>query len=162
MHYLRLWRHGTTDDPRPSTLDLFWAKVDTTAGPDGCWPWLGTRNGAGYGRFKVAGRKIYAHRYAYETFVGQVPGDRPQIDHQCNSTSCVNPSHLQPATARANTLRGNAVTAKNARKTHCPAGHPYSGANLYVKPTGNRTCRACRKDSDARRRARQATSPRDS
>lgn len=35
----------------------------------------------------------------------------------------------------------------NARKTHCPAGHPYSGENLRISPTrngrGNRICREC-------------------
>lgn len=42
--------------------------------------------------------------------------------------------------------------AQNARKrtgtghgteTHCPYGHPYSGENLYVKPSGGRECRTC-------------------
>lgn len=28
-------------------------------------------------------------------------------------------------------------------KTHCKHGHPYSGANLYVSPTGKRACRTC-------------------
>lgn len=39
----------------------------------------------------------------------------------------------------------------NAKKTHCPQGHPYSGPNLYIAPsTGNRDCRVC---SSARARA---------
>jgi hypothetical protein len=29
-------------------------------------------------------------------------------------------------------------------KTHCPAGHPYSGDNLYTAPNGDRHCRTCR------------------
>jgi hypothetical protein len=29
-------------------------------------------------------------------------------------------------------------------RTHCPAGHPYGGDNLYVAPTGARGCRTCR------------------
>lgn len=33
-----------------------------------------------------------------------------------------------------------------ARKTHCPKGHPYEGDNLYLAPSGNRKCRACRAD----------------
>ncbi len=41
----------------------------------------------------------------------------------------------------------------NARKTHCPAGHPYSEENTYVRPDGQkkRDCRICR----ARRRSEQ-------
>lgn len=35
-------------------------------------------------------------------------------------------------------------THYNARKTHCPAGHPYSDDNTYITPsTGDRTCRTC-------------------
>jgi hypothetical protein len=30
-------------------------------------------------------------------------------------------------------------------KTHCPWGHPYSGANLGHNPNGGRTCRHCRR-----------------
>lgn len=45
-------------------------------------------------------------------------------------------------------------THQNARKTHCPAGHPYSDENTYVTPsTGDRTCRACAR---ARRGGRAA------
>lgn len=40
-------------------------------------------------------------------------------------------------------------THSNARKTHCPQGHPYDETNTYVVPsTGDRTCRTC-----ARRRS---------
>lgn len=43
--------------------------------------------------------------------------------------------------------------AINARKTHCIHGHPLSGDNLYVTPSGGRACRACRKDADKRAKA---------
>lgn len=32
-----------------------------------------------------------------------------------------------------------------ANKTHCPEGHPYTPANTYVYPAGNRACRECRR-----------------
>ncbi len=36
--------------------------------------------------------------------------------------------------------------SNNAIKTHCPQGHPYAGANLYVNPTtGRRFCRTCQR-----------------
>jgi hypothetical protein len=56
-------------------------------------------------------------------------------------------SHLpDPGTARQ---RGGL----NSDKTHCPAGHPYSGDNLYVAPSGDRMCRTCRNASTRKRRA---------
>lgn len=35
----------------------------------------------------------------------------------------------------------------NRLKTHCPAGHPYAGENLYVDPQGYRRCRACKRQA---------------
>lgn len=32
------------------------------------------------------------------------------------------------------------------RPTVCPAGHPYSGENLYIDPRGCARCRACNRD----------------
>ena len=34
----------------------------------------------------------------------------------------------------------------NAAKTHCKHGHPLSGDNLYVTPSGRRSCRQCGAD----------------
>lgn len=34
-------------------------------------------------------------------------------------------------------------THRNARETHCPKGHPYSGLNLLVDKRGHRYCRIC-------------------
>lgn len=34
-------------------------------------------------------------------------------------------------------------THRNARKTHCPRGHPYIEVNTYVPPRGGRICRTC-------------------
>lgn len=33
----------------------------------------------------------------------------------------------------------------NARKTHCPGGHPYDEENTYVTPAGVRQCKVCRR-----------------
>ncbi len=37
-----------------------------------------------------------------------------------------------------------------AKRTHCPAGHPYSGDNLRVYPSGMRRCLACEKTKHLR------------
>jgi hypothetical protein len=44
--------------------------------------------------------------------------------------------------------------AWRAALTHCPAGHPYEGENLYVSPAGARGCRRCRHDQKIRSKAR--------
>jgi hypothetical protein len=71
----------------------FLLKVDID--PRGCWIWTGDIGRGGYGRLKVNGRNVAAHRFAYELFVGPIPEDRPQIDHVrdrgCTSRACVNP-----------------------------------------------------------------------
>jgi hypothetical protein len=43
----------------------------------------------------------------------------------------------------------------NARKSHCKAGHPYAGSNLYVDPRGNRQCRQCRQAATKRSLAKR-------
>jgi hypothetical protein len=60
-------------------------------------------------------------------------------------------------TMRENVLRSpTAVSAVNARKTHCVNGHPFDDENT-VWQSGRlgrpeRKCRACRRESDRRRR----------
>jgi hypothetical protein len=121
----------------------------TAPGPNGCIEWTGGLNGAGYGQFYI-GKKVrggtgkgYAHRWSYEYYVGPIP-EGLHLDHLCRNPKCVNPKHLEPVTIRENLLRGMGPSARNAAKTHCPAGHPYAGENLYVTRSRNiRVCRAC-------------------
>lgn len=111
----------------------------------GCLFWMGTVNQFGYGRVTVAGRRTVAHRAVYEMACGPVsPG--LELDHLCRVRSCVNPAHLEPVTKRVNGLRGLAGVKSGAMqraKTHCPEGHPYSGANLFLRSSGHRECRIC-------------------
>ena len=69
---------------------------------------------------------------------------------------CVHPDHLEPVTNRENILRGKAVSARNARKTHCIHGHPFDEANTYIYPNGHRRCRRCdaQQHQDAKARTR--------
>jgi len=121
----------------------FWSRVDVRADNE-CWLWQGHLIN-GYGVFcQSHADRIRAHRYAYETMVGAIPEGK-ELDHLCRVRNCVNPAHLEPVTNKENVLRGEGVTAQNARKTHCPHGHPYSGDNLYVTPKGYRGCRECRR-----------------
>ncbi len=110
---------------------------------NGCWVWPGVKAKGGYGKTKRNGRTMLVHVLAYESEFGPVPPGL-QLDHLCKNTACANPAHLQPVTCRENIMRGEGVAAKNARKTHCPKGHPYGGKNLRFKDGGRRRrCRAC-------------------
>lgn len=136
----------------------FWAKVDKDA-PGGCWLWTAGQSPDGYGKFSLHSRSTPAHRLAYELLRGPIP-DGLYLDHLCRVRRCVNPAHLEPVTHRENILRGDTLPAANARKTHCPAGHPYDTENTIREADGRRRCRVCvrdtRKRSRARRRARMA------
>lgn len=145
-HYKRWLHHGSTDDPRPTTVERFWAKVDRR-GDNECWLWTATLNSRGYSQFQYDHRVGLGHRFAYELLVGPIP-DGLQIDHLCRTPACVNPAHLEPVTNRENSRRGYRAT-----KTHCPQGHPYSGDNLIIRHSG-RSCRICVNIKQNQRRQR--------
>lgn len=87
------------EDVRRDPSARFWAMVDTSAGPDECWPWIGYLAPNGYGRFTVATdqRARKAHRVAYELAVGPIP-DGLLVRHSCDNPPCCNPTHLSVGT----------------------------------------------------------------
>lgn len=121
-----------------------------------CWQWRGPKNATGYGRWSRwnasrGGQTVLVHRIAYTLLVGEIPPGLV-IDHLCRNTLCLNPDHLDPVTDRVNLLRGESPSAKAARATHCPQGHPLSGDNMRVY-SGARVCLTCKKDKDRRGKA---------
>ena len=139
---------------KQTVSDRFLAKI--VADPHGCWIWQSGTNAKGYGQFKVDGRAVRAHRFAYELLVGPIP-DGLELDHLCRVRNCVNPAHLEPVTHTENVRRGESFSAINMGKTHCPAGHTYDAENTYVTPNGKRNCRTCHRAACRAYRARQAT-----
>ncbi len=114
----------------------------------GCWLWVGPLGARGYGALKFRGRKG-AHRIVWALLKGPIP-DGLQLDHLCRVRRCVNPEHLRAVTCAENLhAPGSLSTAAiNARKTHCPQGHPYSEENTLWrlrKHRRERNCRACKK-----------------
>ena len=124
---------------------------------DGCWLWTGPQfnnsRGHPYGRMRIMGGSIRAHQLSYELLVGPIL-DGLEIDHLCKNCLCVNPSHLEPVTHRENVLRGDGFAARNARKTHCPKGHPYDENNTMIS-NGGRDCRECGRTRNRQRQARR-------
>lgn len=118
-------RPGHLPDP-----ERFMSLVYKPDGDEGCWEWLGYINKAGYGCFHYKGNPNKrpnwhrAYRVAFRLFVGEVPDDRPVLDHLCRNRRCVNPKHLEPVTARENTIRGMSPPGVNYRKRTCKYGHP--------------------------------------
>ncbi len=156
-HLQRWYRRGdplvTLNPAMEQTADeRFWAKVERRE-PDQCWPWTGSQDGKGYGRFWDGTRHVQAHRWAYEAKYGPIPKGLT-IDHLCRTHNCVNSHPLEVRTNRLNILRGVAPSAVNARKTHCIRGHLFDDANTYVPRNGrrSRTCRACARYRWARAR----------
>ncbi len=76
----------------------------------GCWLWFGSScSKSGYGTFcanrerSSTNRVKYAHRFAYEAFVGPIPsGRRHVVRHTCDNPACVNPDHLQLGSQQQN------------------------------------------------------------
>lgn len=105
-----------------------------------CWLFNGYIAKNGYGQAKVGGRVVLTHRAVYEVLVGPIPPGL-QLDHLCRNRACYNPAHLEPVTQQENIRRG--AGNQHRGKPLCVHGHPLSGDNLYVAPTGQRRCRQC-------------------
>lgn len=73
------------------SLSRFWTNYDKSGD---CWDWRGNTIGYGYGRTKVKGKTVYAHRMAFELHHGQKLEPGEQVLHKCDRPICGNPDHL--------------------------------------------------------------------
>lgn len=98
-YYLKKGVHHKHRDPMHIR---FWRNVDTSGGPEACWPWKGQLNDGGYG---VYARNQKTHRLAWKLTFGDIPKDM-QVLHDCPNgdlPSCCNVfAHLWLGTQREN------------------------------------------------------------
>lgn len=109
----------------------------------GCWLWQrGLSRVGGYGKVQWGDRQGFlVHRLAHILWVGPIP-EGHHVDHVwergCRHLNCYNPQHLEAVTQAENNRRAQ------ARKTHCPHGHPYIEGNIYWTRGGrHRICATC-------------------
>lgn len=112
-----------------STIDRFWARVQKSDRPGGCWIFAGAVcNQAGHVQIaREDGSRAYAHRFSYELHHGPIPAGLV-IMHACDAPRCVNPAHLSAGTQKDNVhdaidkgrmapwSHPNTVAARHARK----------------------------------------------
>lgn len=92
--------------------------VKLGATPDDCWQWQGTLNkSTGYGKKQFNGKSILAHRWVYESLLGEIPKDKV-VNHLCSNRSCVNPHHLEIVSQADNCRhgKGSKLTTEQVRE----------------------------------------------
>ena len=119
-----------------------------------CWLWTAALT-TGYGTVWVDGEQYLAHRFVYEHYRGPITEET--LDHLCRVRRCVNPDHLEPVSNHVNVLRGNGMSAKHARQTHCMYGHEFTADNTLVihgktRHSTERVCKVCKRDADRKYR----------
>ena len=79
-------------------IERFWSHV--WKGPK-CWTWIKYKQSFGHGQFKVKGKKVAAHRFAYAISYGDIPEGKV-VRHKCHNADCVRPDHLRIGTHAEN------------------------------------------------------------
>ncbi|MFB6536673.1 HNH endonuclease [Streptomyces noursei] len=124
----RLWREAK-----------FWARVDRSGGPNGCWPWIGGKpnhygqTAAGQGMTGSSGAHVVAFTLARE--LPKAPDRGLVLRHLCDYKPCCNPAHLKPGTVGENLAdrwEAHREGRSGARDVAEPVAAPPGGWNIAV------------------------------
>lgn len=137
-HYLRWYQHGTPDAPdAPSRYDdpeeAFAARTEQQGS---CLIWTGSTGTHGYGRMSDGGKRVAAHRYAWEREHGPIP-KHSDVDHICWNRACVNVEHLRLATRMQNQANRSGAQANSKTGVRGVRKRPH-GYEVAVKADGKR------------------------
>lgn len=97
------------------TLERFWSRVDKR-GPDECWEWAGTRNGAGTPQIKIGGKDITASRVMLQLEGRKSPPPRVKQIRTCKNLKCMNPAHMVVAETWSEERARHALVGKRKRR----------------------------------------------
>lgn len=114
----------------------------------GCWEWNGQRQKKkGYGRVRVGGRFVAAHRVTYKLLVGPLSDDRDLHHRHTCPKWCVNPGHLTPLAHEAHSVLHNPPGVLRPMTACCRQGHEWTPENTTVVSSG-RLCLTCKRERE--------------
>jgi hypothetical protein len=94
----------------------------------GCWDWMGSINGNGYGTMAAWGKSEGVHRVMWIITKGSIPEGK-RVLHRCDNRRCCNPKHLRLGTQSDNIKE---MDQKGRRATPWAGGEQIGTSKLTV------------------------------
>lgn len=110
-------------------------EVDTDTG---CWEWVKSLSGSGYGQITINKTYWSSHRLAYTLFKGDLNKD-DIVRHVCHNPKCCNPEHLIKGKSKDNykdSKERYLRSDKRRRKKWIVKGVKYETCRQAVEKTG--------------------------